>query len=435
MDRVPSPTSDLAPLAAVAAVPADVADGVIHPAHAAEKIAQARAELESRDIDVWLTFVRRTDTGPDPVLPIILGRELSFPSALIIPRAGLDALPTAIVSHYQVAMVRETEAWPTIISFVDGASDAVRQTLIDLEPRQIAINTSQRDPGADGLSHAMWQILQNWLDGTDLAERLISSEDVVAAVRGCKTPRERAALGRTIEHTDAVLQSAVQNARPGMTERDLAALVHRHALGRGLSLAWDPALCPSITTGPESTGDGGQPSPSLRITEGCVLHVDLGLRCAGYCSDIKRCWYVPSAEAPTPPDSVARAFDSVRASIDAAMDALRPGAVLSVVDEAARTTLLAAGYSEYAHGTGHQIGRAVHDGGGIIGPRWERYGDAVQETARPGQVFTLELGVQHPDAGYIGLEEMVVVTDDGCTSLSQRQTELWTLGEPRDRLC
>ncbi|MFK7959222.1 MAG: M24 family metallopeptidase [Phycisphaerales bacterium] len=411
------------------------ADGSIHPAHAAEKVAQARVELEAQGIDVWLTFVRRTDAGGDPVLPMILDRPLSFPSALIIPRAGIAAEPTAIVSHYQAATVRETGAWPTIISFVNGASDALRQALVDLEPQRIAINTSQRDPAADGLSHAMWQLLHEWLAGTGLGDRFVSSEDVIAAVRGRKTPREIAALRNAIDHTNAVWQDAMDGIIPGLTERALGERFHRQSADRGLDVAWSANTCPSITTGPEGPSASEHPSDTARIEPGRVLHVDFGVRSGGFCSDLKRCWYVPSTTAPTPPASVSRAFDAVRDSIDAAMDALRPGAVLAAVDDAARSTLLAAGFPEYTHGTGHQIGRSVHDGGGIIGPRWERYGDAVLQTAETGQVFTLELGVVHPEAGYVGLEEMVEVTADGCLALSRRQTDLWILGPPRERIC
>jgi Xaa-Pro aminopeptidase len=63
----------------------------------------------------------------------------------------------------------------------------------------------------------------------------------------------------------------------------------------------------------------------------------------------------------------------------------------------------------------------AHDGGAVLGPRWERYGSTVTTPVRPGEVYTLELGVTLPNRGYLGIEEIVVVTSSGCEFLTERQ--------------
>ena len=73
------------------------------------------------------------------------------------------------------------------------------------------------------------------------------------------------------------------------------------------------------------------------------------------------------------------------------------------------------------HALGHQVGRAAHDGGAILGPKWQRYGDTPMRPIQNDEVYTLELGVMLPERGYLGLEEIVVVTEDGCEFLSERQ--------------
>jgi Xaa-Pro aminopeptidase len=145
-----------------------------------------------------------------------------------------------------------------------------------------------------------------------------------------------------------------------------------------------------------------------------------------YCSDLQRCWYVPEPGETAPPESVQRAFHAVRDAISAAAAVVKPGARGHEVDAAARSFLIDAGYPEYQHATGHEIGRAAHDGGSVLGPRWERYGKTPDYPLRPGQVFTLELGIENVDGerGYLGLEEMIVVTDDGLEWLSKRQMTL-----------
>jgi Xaa-Pro aminopeptidase len=73
------------------------------------------------------------------------------------------------------------------------------------------------------------------------------------------------------------------------------------------------------------------------------------------------------------------------------------------------------------------VGRVAHDGGAILGPRWERYGSTPTVPVHEGEVYTLELGVDLPGRGYLGIEEIVVVTSVGCEFLSNRQMEVWTL--------
>jgi Xaa-Pro dipeptidase len=93
------------------------------------------------------------------------------------------------------------------------------------------------------------------------------------------------------------------------------------------------------------------------------------------------------------------------------------------VDAAARATVVGAGYPEFKHGLGHGLGRAVHDGGTMLGPRWPCYGRNVEAVVEAGNVFTLELGVP-TGAGFVGLEEDVLVTAAGCEFLSSRQRDL-----------
>ena len=96
---------------------------------------------------------------------------------------------------------------------------------------------------------------------------------------------------------------------------------------------------------------------------------------------------------------------------------LRPGVRGHEVDAAARAVIVAAGYPEYKHALGHGLGRAVHDGGTMLGPRWPCYGNTTDREVEAGNVFTLELGIE-TEAGIIGLEEDVLVTATGCEFLS-----------------
>jgi Xaa-Pro aminopeptidase len=216
-------------------------------------------------------------------------------------------------------------------------------------------------------------------------------------------------------------------ARPGTSERAISEFMHGEVDRRRITTSWERALCPIVTTGPKSMVGHGLPSHDLTVTPGCIFHLDFGVRQDEYCSDIQRSWYVPAPGESRAPLHVQKAFDTVARAIHSAFDALKPGVECWMIDAVARKVVTDAGYPEYQHATGHSVGRAAHDGGGVLGPRWERYGRTPMYRVEPGNVFTLELGIDIPNRGYLGLEEMALVLDRGAQWLTNPQRQLMLL--------
>ncbi|MCR4438919.1 MAG: Xaa-Pro peptidase family protein [bacterium] len=386
-----------------------------------EKIAQAIAILQEQGVDMWLIFVRESGTMPDPCLELVVGTSCTWQSAFIITTRG-DTL--ALVGSLDVANQKEHGYYREVIGYQESIRPHLLQVLDRLAPRSIAINFSESDNMADGLTHGMYLLLQKYLEGTPYRDRLLSSERIVAALRGRKSATEQEAIGQAVELTLRMFDAVGARLRPGLSEKEVAQLLLDEVAAHGVELAWDPEMCPSVFTGPESAGAHAGPT-ERRIAPGHLMNIDFGIKCNGYCSDLQRTWYFLRPGERQAPEVVRRGFAAVRDAIQLASQALTPGAECWTVDDVARRHIVACGFEEYPHALGHQIGRKAHDGAGILCPRWERYGNRPYELVEEGQVYTLEPRVTVPDHGVATIEEVVVVHKDGCTFLSAPQQELY----------
>ena len=385
-----------------------------------EKADQAQALLAETGLDCWLTFARETELHPDPGIEQVVGAGVVRNSAFLFTAGGARV---AIVANFDTSAIRARGVFREIVGYDEDIRGPLLAALQRLDPKTIGLNYSTDDVTADGLTHGHWLLLQQLLSGTPYLDRLTSAAPLLARLRGRKSPAEVARIRRAVTVTERIVGLLTPRIRPGLSERELAALVHSHFAELGVAPAWALEGCPIVNSGPASDLGHTYPSDAVRIEPGHLVHIDLGVRIDGYCSDLQRMWYVRRPGESGPPADVQRAFDTVVRAIDAGAGVLRPGARGFEVDAAAREVVVGAGYAEFKHGLGHGLGRAVHDGGTMLGPRWPCYGRNVEAAVEAGNVFTLELGVP-TGAGIVGLEEDVLVTATGCEFLSSRQREL-----------
>jgi Xaa-Pro aminopeptidase len=386
-----------------------------------EKLDQAVALLQEQQLDVWLTFVRETSLVPDPCLDLIAGLDATWHSALIVSRTGERI---AIVGRFDADNFRALGGYGEVIPYDESLRLALRETLTRLNPAAIAVNFSENDPAADGLTHGMWLELQKLLSDTSFATRLVSAEKLISALRGRKSPAEVARIKTAIRTTEKLYRDLGETLRPGQTEKEIAVRLQSACRALGYELAWDEPYCPVVNAGPQSAIGHAAPG-KFKTARGQLLHLDFGVRQNGFCSDLQRMWYFLDRGEKRAPEDVRRAWEACWGAIHAGAEKLKPGVQGWEVDAAARAFLVQAGYPEYRHGLGHHLGRAAHDGSTLLGPRWERYGQTPYGVVEAGNVFTLELGTLVPGRGYIGLEEDVLVTATGIEYLSKPQTKIW----------
>ena len=280
------------------------------------------------------------------------------------------------------------------------------------------MNFSEDDVVSDGLSHGMFLKIANIL--SNKRERFVPAAPIIRAVRGRKTKTEIELITNACELTEEINRTITSLLTPGMSEVKIQELFHKEMDQLGVKEAWQRISCPAVDAGPEKELGHVGPSAEYSTQSGHTLHNDFGIKFHGYCSDLQRMWFFGNKV----PNELSHAFETVRQAILKAAEFIEPGVKGYSVDEVAREYVKSKGYEEYAHALGHQVGTKAHDGGVILGPLWERYGDTPKGIVEIGNVFTLELHVKTQNFGTVSLEENIVITSEGCDFLVPPQDQL-----------
>ena len=388
-----------------------------------EKIEQAVKILNEKNIDLWLTFARESGNMKDPMMDMLVGTNCTWQSAFIITKGG-DTI--ALLGSLDVANMRTVGTYKEVHGYIKSIKEKLVEILDRYKPNKIAINYSRNSCVADGLTHGMYIELLDHLSGTDYKDRLVSSEELVAALRGRKSAKEIELMKISIAETLKIFDEVTSFIKPGVTEKEIASFILDKCKERNFQTAWEKDYCPSVFTGPDTAGAHAGPT-DRKVERGHVINIDFGVKLNGYCSDLQRTWYVMREGEETPPADVVKGFNVIRDSIQLAAKELKPGKKGCEIDDIARNHIVNNGYEEYPHALGHQLGRFAHDGGGLLSPRWERYGNVSHMPVEEGQVYTLEPRLTIKDYGIATIEEEVVVTKEGCLFISDPQKEIYLI--------
>lgn len=236
------------------------------------------------------------------------------------------------------------------------------------------------------------------------------ASEVLADLRRTKDDAELDALRRAATVADETMGDlrALGADAVGMTEDELAGEIERLLEkngGTGVSFA--------TIAGSGPNGAKPHHHHSDRVIEaGDPVVLDFGTRVDGYPSDQTRT-VVFDGE---PSERYQAVHEVVREAQQAAVDAVEPGVTAGAIDAAARDVIEDAGYGEqFIHRTGHGVGLDVHEEPYIVG------GSDVE--LAPGMVFSVEPGVYLPGEFGVRIEDLVVVTEDGCERLNDSERD------------
>ena len=232
--------------------------------------------------------------------------------------------------------------------------------------------------------------------------KFVDVQKDLLAIRAVKTPDEIVKL-RAAEKLDCdIYEDAVKRFRPGMTERQMAAIIKTMMIERGEGEAFDTIVC----VGKNAAECHHVPDATVWNGREPVL-IDMGVKLDGYCSDLTRN-LLPKRMSP----AYRRVYELVKTAHDAAIAAAKPGMSGKALDKVARDVIRKGGFGKcFGHSLGHGVGLEIHEA-----PNASAKSDWI---LKPGMLVTIEPGVYLEDNLGVRIEDLILITEDGCEVLSR----------------
>lgn len=386
-----------------------------------EKLPIIYETMAQEDIDAWLIVGRESIMKSEPILPVLGDIDFIIATTLLFTK---DKRLIAIVSPLDVECYKLIEGIDEVVEYETTMDDSIAFVLKRENPKRLALNYSSEDASSDGLTLGMHKMLEKVFKEIDFKGEVISALDIVLRVRGIKTSAQIAKIEHCAIKADEYLRMVPDFCKAGTTSLDIFKFLQEVAYKDGYKMSWIDSQCPGVSVDP-NVPSGHMGIIDTPLVKGCVINIDYGVAKDGYCSDIQRMYYVLKDDEKDAPENVKRAFYLVRDAIKAAKEFLKPGVTGFQVDQIARHMIVDEGFDSWNAALGHQVGHKTHDGGTILANRRIRYNKPklIDTPLEAGNVFTIEPGVEVPQ-GRIGLEEDVVITEDGARWLANPQQEL-----------
>lgn len=230
----------------------------------------------------------------------------------------------------------------------------------------------------------------------------------VDMTRAAKDEEEREKMRVASCMNDAAMAEFKKLIRAGVTEKEVESKlleIYKDLGADGFSFT------PIVSFGANAADPHHSPDNTVLKEGDCVLF-DVGCLKGGYCADMTRTFYYKSVS-----EEHRFIYETVRKANEAAEAIIKPGVKLCDVDMTARNLIAEAGYGpNFTHRLGHFIGLDVHEFGDVS--------SVSPLVATPGMVFSIEPGIYLAGNTGVRIEDLVLVTEDGCEILNRFSKEL-----------
>ena len=241
-----------------------------------------------------------------------------------------------------------------------------------------------------------------------LTAELVPMSDEINSFRAVKADWELTYMKKAQEITDKTFTEILTKIKAGMTEKELMAeLIYLMYKNGGEGLSFDPI----VVSGPNTSLPHGVATDRV-IREGDFITMDFGVYYKGYCSDMTRTVAVGFVT-----EEMEKVYNTVLAAQTAAIAATKAGVTGADIDGVARRVITEAGYGPYfGHGYGHSLGMECHE--------MPSCSPSAKTPMEVNMVTSAEPGIYLPGKFGVRIEDVVVVTADGCVDITESPKNL-----------
>jgi Xaa-Pro aminopeptidase len=245
----------------------------------------------------------------------------------------------------------------------------------------------------------------------DGSVELVPTAGLVEGLRVVKDEEEIVAMRDAAARSDELFTALASQRFVGRTARELSWWIEGFFREGGADQLAFPPIVAGGVMGASPHADPGEtviePDTLVTVDAGCVVD--------GYCSDCTRTFATGS-----PPKRMLDAYELCRQAQLAGLDAVRPGVSGRAADAVGRKPIEDAGLGwAFGHGLGHGVGIEVHEAP-VLRPE-------STDVLEAGSTVTVEPGIYLPGEGGVRIEDLVLVTAEGCERLTQFPKELITV--------
>ena len=241
-----------------------------------------------------------------------------------------------------------------------------------------------------------------------LPVELVPASDLLTDLRMVKDQDELKAMREAQRVTDEAFAEILNYIKPGVTESEIAARLTYIMAAKG---AERNSFTPIVATGPNGSKPHAVPGLTV-INPGQFVTMDFGCVVGGYCSDMTRTICVGQ-----PSEEMELVYNTVLKAQLEAIKIIRGGVNGAAVHKAADDIIVAAGYGgKMGHGLGHGVGIEIHEN-----PRFSPFWDKAVPS---GAFLSVEPGIYLPGKFGVRIEDVVMLTDDGCIDITNSPKDL-----------
>lgn len=240
------------------------------------------------------------------------------------------------------------------------------------------------------------------------ATGFVNASICVDETRGCKDAEEQEKMAAVSKINDLAMAEFKKLIVPGVTERQMA----EKMIGIYKKLGADDYSFEPLVAFGANGAEGHHGPDDTVLKEGDNVLIDVGCKKDMYCADMTRTFFYKKVS-----EEHRKIYEIVKKANETAIAELKPGMPLKMVDKIARDIITKEGYGpNFTHRLGHFIGIGVHEYGDVSSTN--------EMVTKPGMIFSIEPGIYLEGDVGVRIEDLVMVTEDGCVRLNQYTKEL-----------